>query len=145
MADDLELEDARVEFIADYVLKALRLKGDKWTKMYCLEENQLMIMDFFEKADNMVLVIQVGSGGALVPSYEWPSNSRSKACYFVRKNKDLISKDLDLRTVLYYGDLSYAPLEQLSTFVDSVSNILFSKCASARREYREHLHNKKSL
>lgn len=121
MAADLGLEDARVVFMADYVLKTLRLKGDKWSKMYSLEENQLMFMDFFEKADNTVMIIQAAGGGALSVSYDWPTNLRNKACYFVRKGKDLITKDADLRNAFYYGDLSYAPLEQLSAFVDEVS------------------------
>lgn len=120
-AAELELGDARVEFMADYVLKTLRLKGDKFTKMYNVEENKMMFMEFFEKADHMVMIIQAAGGGALNVSYDWPTNLRNKACYFVRKAKDLITKDANLRNVFYYGDLSYAPLEQLSAFVDEVS------------------------
>lgn len=120
-AAELELGDARVEFMADYVLKTLRIKGDKWMKMYSLEENKMMFMDFFEKADNMVFIIQSAGGGALSVAYDWPTTLRNKAVYFVRKGKELISKDANLRNVLYYGDLSYAPLEQLSAFVDEVS------------------------
>lgn len=121
VAADLGIEDARVAFIADYVLKSLRLKGDKWSKMYSLEENQLVFTQFFEKSDNTVLIVQANSGGAISVSYDWPTNLKNKACYFVRKAKDVITKDVDLRNVLYYGDLSYAPLEQLSAFVDEVS------------------------
>lgn len=126
-AAELELGDARVEFIADYVLKTLRLKGDKFSKLYNVEENKMMFMDFFEKSDNMVMVIQAAGGGALSVAYDWPTNLRNKACYFVRKGKDLITKDANLRNVLYYGDLSYAPLEQLSAFVDEVqfSSLLY--------------------
>lgn len=122
-AAELELGDARVEFMADYVLKTLRLKGDKWTKMYNLEENKMMFMDFFEKADHMVMIIQAAGGGALSVTYDWPTTLRNKACYFVRKGKDLIAKDANLRNAFYYGDLSYAPLEQLSAFVDEVSSL----------------------
>lgn len=124
MASELGLEDARVEFMADYVLKALRLKGDKFTKMYNVEENKMLFMDYFEKADNPVMIIQAAGGGSLTVTYDWPTNLRNKACYFVRKGKDLITKDADLRNVLYYGDLSYAPLEQLSAFVDEVTNYI---------------------
>lgn len=125
-AAELELGDARVEFMADYVLKTLRIKGDKWTKMYGQEENKMMFMDFFEKSDNMVMIIQAAGGGALSVSYDWPSSLRNKAIYFVRKGKDLITKDANLRNVLYYGDLSYSPLEQLSAFVDEVLYYLFN-------------------
>ena len=110
-AAELELGDARVEFMADYVLKTLRLKGDKWTKMYNLEENKMMFMDFFEKADHMVMIIQAAGGGALSVTYAWPTTLRNKACYFVRTGKALIAQDANLRNAFYYGDVSYAPLE----------------------------------
>jgi len=120
MAADLDLEDARVEFIAGYVLRSLKIRGDKFTKMYSVEENKLVIMDFFEKADNMVMILQVGAG-ALAVSYGWPESLKSKACYFRRKGKDLIGKEADMKEVLYYGDLSPSPLDQLSSFVEGVS------------------------
>lgn len=125
-AAELELGDARVEFMADYVLKTMRIKGDKWMKMYNVDENKMMFMEFFEKADHMVMVIQAVGGGGIQVQYDWPTNLRNKACYFVRKGKDLITKDANLRNVLYYGDLSYAPLEQLSAFVDEVCSLLLA-------------------
>lgn len=119
-AAELELGDARVEFMADYVLKTLRLKGDKFTKMYNVEENKMMFMEFFEKADDMVMIIQAVGGAVLNVSYGWPTILRNKACYFVRKGKDSIAKDANLRDCFYYGDISNAPLEQLSAFVEGV-------------------------
>lgn len=119
-AAELDIGDARVEFMANFVLKSLRIKGDKWTKMYGVEENKMMFMEFFEKADHLVLIVQAAGGGALSVTYDWPTSLRNKAVYFVRKTKEVIQKDANLRNVLYYGDLSYAPLEQLSAFVDEV-------------------------
>ena len=88
LAADLELGDVRVEFIADYVLKTMKLKADKWTKMYSVEENKAMILEFLDKSDHIQLVIIGSSAGALTPSFEWPMQLKGKACYFVRKGKE---------------------------------------------------------
>lgn len=120
MASDLDIEDSRVEFIADYVMKTLKLKPDKWTKMYGLDENKQMFMDYFEKSELQTLVLVAPSSGSLVVQFEWPSNPKAKCCYFVKRSKDPITKDTNLRTALLYGDLGYSPLDQLSAFVDEV-------------------------
>jgi dynein heavy chain len=121
LAAELELGDARVEFVCDYVLKTMKIKADKWTKMYSVEENKQMILEFFEKNDRACLLISANAAGVLSVSFGWPSQIKSKAVYFVRKGQDHISKDANLRNLLIYGDLSYAPIEQLSVFVDEVS------------------------
>ena len=117
---DLELEDSRVEFIADYVLKTMKLKPDKWTKLYEVEQNKQMFFDFFEKTDELKLLIAANAGGLLSVSLDWPSQMRNKACYFVKKTKEVISKDTKLRNVVLYGDLSQTPIDQLSAFVEEV-------------------------
>ena len=43
MSDDLEIGDSRIEFIALYVLKTLKLKSDKWTKFYAPDDNKLVV------------------------------------------------------------------------------------------------------
>ena len=126
MASELELGDSRVEFMADYVLKTLKVKPDKWSKMYNIDENKLMFMEFFDKPENNTLVVIATSAGALTVQYEWPTNPKAKACYFVRRTREGISKDTVLRNALLYGDLSMSPLDQLSAFVDEVGNILMN-------------------
>ena len=66
---DLELNDVRVEFIADYALKTMKLKPDKWSKMYSIEEQKQMLMEFFEKAENMHMCIVSTTAGALHKIY----------------------------------------------------------------------------
>ena len=116
---DLGLGDTRIEFIADYVLKTLKLKADKWSKCYGQDENKLLFTEYLDKADNMCLVIALGSAGLSV-SHEWPTQIKQKACYFVKKAREAVSKDAPLRNSLLYGDLSYSPIDQLSAFVDEV-------------------------
>ena len=40
---ELELDDPRVEFVADYVLKTTKVKTERWLKLYGLEENSQII------------------------------------------------------------------------------------------------------
>lgn len=122
MAAELEIGDSRVEFVADYVLKTLKIKPDKWTKMYGLDENKQLFMDYFEKPELTTLIVIATSSGGLNVQYEWPSNPKAKACYFVRKAREPIQKDTVLRSALLYGDISQSPLDQLSAFVDEVSS-----------------------
>lgn len=117
---DLGLNDVRIEFQAEYALKSLNIKPDKISKLFSLEETKQLFIDFFDKADNRILVIAQPSG-ALNALVEFPGKPRGKACYFVKKNKESLGKDANLRNNLLYGDISYSPLEQLSAFVDEVS------------------------
>ena len=120
LAADLDLNDRRVEFMCDYVLKTLKIKADKWMKMYNVDENKAVFTTFFEKPEYSQLLVLSGSGSVLSVSLEWPGQLKSKACYFVKKNKEPIGKDAQVREVLLYGDLSYSPVDQLSAFVDEV-------------------------
>lgn len=119
-AADLEIGDSRVEFIADYVIKTTKCKPDKFMKMYNVDETKQMILEWFDKADLQSLIIVSNPGGSLTAQYEWPANPKQKACYFVKKSKDAIPKDIPFRQAVLYGDLSYSPLDQLSAFVDEV-------------------------
>ena len=122
LAADLELGDTRLEFMADYILKTMKLKTDKWQKMYSQEENKAMFMEFLEKSDNPQLIVIGSSAGALSVQLEWPQQLKgSKAVYFVRKRKEGLPKDSNFKNAIVYGDLSYAPMDQLSAFVDEVS------------------------
>lgn len=123
MASDLELGDSRVEFIADFVLKTMKLKPDKWAKMYSLDENKMLFMEFFEKPELPALVVASTAAGALTVQYEWPTNPKGKACYFVKKSSESVSKDAGLKDSLIYGDMSSNPLDQLSAFVDEVLSL----------------------
>ncbi len=120
MADDLELNDPRVEFIAVYLLKTLKLKGEKWMKMYAIEENKIIIQEFLDKNEQSLLVFMLNSAQALTVSYSYPNQLKNKACYFSKKSKEAISRDVNIKDALVYGDLSYSPIEQLSAILDEV-------------------------
>ena len=44
-----ESVEPRVDFIADYTLKSLRLKPDKWQRMFISDEQRTYVMQFIEK------------------------------------------------------------------------------------------------
>ncbi|WAR03796.1 DYHC-like protein [Mya arenaria] len=147
---DLELGDSRVEFIADYVIKTTKCKPDKFMKMYNVDETKQMILEWFEKADLQSLIIVSNPGGSLTAQYEWPSNPKQKACYFVKKSKEALPKDIPFRQAVLYGDLSYSPLDQLSAFVDEVLVPLLSNERNhdhwpnvVSKDVTRHVHNLK--
>ena len=81
-------------------------------------------MDFFEKSEITSLLLIATAAGGLNVQYDWPQNPKGKACYFVKKSKEPVTKDTNFRTQLLYGDMSQSPLDQLSAFVDEVSEFL---------------------
>ena len=123
MADELEIGDSRIEFMAVYLLKTLKLKNDKWMKMYAIDENKQIINDFFEKTDISLIVFYLNISGALTVQYQYPTLIKSKVAYFVKKNKESISKETPIKDALAYGDLSTTPLDQLSAILDEVIHL----------------------
>jgi hypothetical protein len=47
---ELGINDARIEFAADYVLKSLNIKPDKFANLHSSEETRQLLLDFFDKA-----------------------------------------------------------------------------------------------
>ena len=119
--DDAAAEqDVRLVFISEYVLKTLKQKSDRWAKMISLEESRQTIMEFLDKSDPMILVIYQNQQGQLLPSHDFPPTTKTKSVYFVKKEKTTVNNQ-NMKNVLTFGDLSYTPLEQLSSLVDDVS------------------------
>lgn len=126
MADDLGIGDSRVVFMADYLMKTLKIKGDKWNKLWSVEDNKILIGEFCDKSEHMLLCFALSSAGALTVSYTYPTSTKTKAIYFAKKQKESLTKDMNLKETLLYGDLSYSPLDQLSAILDEVI-LLFLK------------------
>ena len=112
--------DKRYAFISEYVLKTLKLKPDKWQKCVGVEDNKIMMQEFFDKSDNMILVISSNAAGLLTPSNTFPVTGKTKAVYFIKRGAFTITPDT-IQSQLMFGDLSYAPLDQMSSLVDDVS------------------------
>ena len=88
--------------------------------MYGIEDNKILIHEFFDKAELQILVIQYTAAGSLQPATTFPNVLKNKSCYFIKKRREAIPRDAILRDVIMYGDLSTSPVDQLSAMVDEV-------------------------
>ncbi|XP_031334092.1 dynein beta chain, ciliary-like [Photinus pyralis] len=115
-ADDDD-RDYRVEFLFNYLSKSWKLKTDKWNKMWGTDEYARIILNFFNKADAPRLIMMTNLGGQLVPVTDFPSNLKTKCSYFIRKKNAVITAT-NIREVLFMGDKSPKPIEELSALVE---------------------------
>ena len=90
--------------------------------MYGSEENRTTIVNFFDKTDKQELIFSATMAGALSVSFTWPTIPKAKTVYFVKRSYEALPKDSTVKQFLVYGDLSYAPIDQLSSFVDEVTS-----------------------
>lgn len=123
MESEIPTNDPRVDFVADFINRSLRLKPDKWAKMYSSETNVNMINDFLNIPDCQTLIILINIGSsALTPTLEWPPHLKgSRAFYFIKKNKEALPRIYKLMPYLTYGDVISSPIDQLFSFVEEVS------------------------
>ena len=124
IAKELEINDRRVEFMAVYIIRNLKIKNDRWTKMYNNDENKYTILDFFEKIDNMIIVFSITPQGALMVSYLYPTQMKTKCIWFAKKEKGTIPKTENVKKLLMYGELSLLPMEQFSIVLEEVKQQL---------------------
>jgi dynein heavy chain, axonemal len=113
------LEDPRFEFLANYTLRTMRLKPEKWTKMASNEDNFLLIVEFLNNPQEKVLIICFNAILQLVPFVGFPAPIKSKAVYFAKRLKIKATVE-NVRMVLACGDLAPKPAEQLEVLMDSV-------------------------
>ena len=66
MVEELDIADLRIHFLADYLIKSLRLRSDKWAKMVQIEEQNHLILEFCDKPQPTLLVFHVNPAGNLV-------------------------------------------------------------------------------
>lgn len=126
--EDSPAEDGRLDFIADYVLRTLKLKQDKWQKFVSSEDNRQLLQDFVNKAELGTLVVSVTGAGQLqagagrLQAAEAFSSAgcKNKAVYFVKRSRAALSPG-SMRDSLVYGDLSSAPLDQFTGLIEEVS------------------------
>ncbi|XP_037547527.1 dynein heavy chain 9, axonemal [Nematolebias whitei] len=112
-------QDLRLDFIADLVLRTLKLKEDRWQKCVSNEDNVQVLQDFLDQSDRRTLVVCTNSAGLPEPAASISAGSKHKTVYFVKKDRARLSPE-SLKDSLVCGDVSHAPLDQVSTFVQEV-------------------------
>ncbi|CAB1443161.1 unnamed protein product, partial [Pleuronectes platessa] len=112
------VEDRRLLFIADFVLKSLKVKQDKWQKCVSGEENRQVLRDFLESAEQRSLVVGLTGGGTLQAAAGFSAAPpRTKAVYFVKRGNSALTAET-MRDKLTCGDMSPDPLEHFSAVVE---------------------------
>uniref|UniRef100_A0A674EYS7 Dynein axonemal heavy chain 17 n=1 Tax=Salmo trutta TaxID=8032 RepID=A0A674EYS7_SALTR len=111
----MEGEDQRIVFLQNVTLKALKLKPDKWQKFIAGEETRTLIGNFIEKSDINSLVISLNAASQLVCSLEFPQTIKNKAVYFIKKDKEVITKD-NIKNV-FIGDVANSPVDATIVFL----------------------------
>ena len=82
----------------------------------------VIISEFLERGDRRILVIYLSSNGQLTLGTTFPSSTKNKAVYFIKRQAEAVKKD-NIKSLLMFGDVSHIPLDQLSFVVESVSQI----------------------
>ncbi|KAM8836943.1 LOW QUALITY PROTEIN: dynein axonemal heavy chain 9 [Spinachia spinachia] len=123
--EESPVKDTRLDFIAEYVLRTLKMKKDKWQKCVSIEDNLHVLQEFLDIAEQSTLVVSVTASGLLQPVAVFPASSSNKAVYFVKHSRTVLRED-SMKKDLFYGDLSHAPLDQFSALVEEVVAPLLS-------------------
>ncbi|GBP61183.1 Dynein beta chain, ciliary [Eumeta japonica] len=110
--------DTRIEFISEYVVKALKQKPEKWSKFMAGDEKTIMLR-FFEMSKYDVMVFRVNTAGMISVTLSFPPLSRSKLVYFLRNIDDKITR-ANCRMAMTVGELSANVLVDLSIMADEV-------------------------
>ncbi len=120
MSDDLEINDSRIEFMANYCLNTLCLKVEKWIRMYDFQESRRSITQFLENPEQDTICFYEKSVGNLVASNTFPHYYKRKACYLIKNSKIAISKEQKMNNLVTFGDILPMPIEQFSVILDEV-------------------------
>ena len=97
-------EDPRMAFISQFCLKTMKQKADKWSKMMSQEDNVVLLQDFLEKGDSRMLIVYVTPQGQMQPTAEFPTSTKTKAVYFIKRKPEAIRKET-ITTLLMFGDM----------------------------------------
>ncbi|KAF5280421.1 hypothetical protein FQR65_LT03230 [Abscondita terminalis] len=118
--DDEEEEiDYRVEYMLNYLMKSMKLRMDKWNKMWSIDENSKTVLKFFDKPEIPKIIMNVNVSGALVPLLEFPPNLKTKSSYFIRRVPEPITRE-NIKDVLLIGDVSHKPVEDIGCLVEDM-------------------------
>jgi len=143
--------DPRLELMGSFVIKSLKLKPEKWTRVVTVEEHKGIIKEFLDRNTPVVLIIILTPAAQLVPSTTFPlSQLKSKGVYFIKRYALPIPRE-DCGNFIIYGDLATRTIDQLSALVEEVLVPLLSNEDNYRswpimvaQDVQKHVHSLKS-
>ncbi|XP_063367395.1 dynein beta chain, ciliary-like [Cydia amplana] len=110
--------DKRLEFMQDYLLKALKQKIDKWAKFLTSDDRHILYR-WFENKKSPILVFRMNTAGLLTCSLTFPPISRGKMVYFLRTAEESLTS-ANFRKNVTLGEMSGNVLMDLSIMADEV-------------------------
>ena len=146
-------KDPRIEFLADFTLKSLRLKSDKWARLLISDEQRTFLSRFIDHTVPQVyfvtlqirdkciiltiphcksdlsfylfqeLVISQNFSGHLVIHTDWPTPLKTKGVYFVKRDPKPLPKE-NFLSFMTCGDIHPNSLDHFCAWVEEVSNNL---------------------
>uniref|UniRef100_A0A3B5KZ59 Dynein, axonemal, heavy chain 9 n=1 Tax=Xiphophorus couchianus TaxID=32473 RepID=A0A3B5KZ59_9TELE len=150
MEESLDAEDKRLDFIADCVLRTLKVRPDRWENCVSDEDNRQVLLDFLDTAEQRTLMVSVSAAGLLEPATSFAGSRKNKAVYFMKRDKAALSPE-SIKDRLVYGDLSSAPLDQFSALVGEVVAPLLSNMKNhikwphvVSQDIKHHVHSLKT-
>lgn len=76
-------------------------------------------MRFFDVAAEKLLILQVTSGGVLIPHLDVPTGENTKMSYFCKRQPVKITEE-NFRDILIPGDMSPKPIDEFAVLVEKV-------------------------
>nr|CAH7754609.1 unnamed protein product [Callosobruchus chinensis] len=114
-----DAEDERLEFLLTYLTKSYRMKQEKWNKMIVIEEYRKMILNFFNKPTEKMLIMTIPATGQLTPMTSFTNQIKQKFTYLIRKKEEVVTME-NFREVLAFGDMAGKPVDELAVLMEGV-------------------------
>ena len=110
--------DPRTDWISDRVCSSMKLKTEKWKKMFGTEENTKAIVEFLDNPETKRVIFFLNGKEDLAATNSFPSGLKKKSVYFIKHSETAVS--LETMKELSYGDIGPQPLENLQILLDEV-------------------------
>lgn len=78
-------DDVRVQFMGEKMSQMLKVKPESWNKFIIIEENQILLTDYFEGRVKF-LFFSSASSAVLTASSEVSVACAAKVCVYLKKN-----------------------------------------------------------
>ncbi|XP_070509872.1 dynein beta chain, ciliary-like [Chironomus tepperi] len=82
-------------------------------------DDRNIVFDWLNDPKRERMCFTIAPSGNLMPFVNFPGNSKSKICYFVRKGPVVLTPE-NMRESLIYGDTSPSPINDLSAILDDI-------------------------
>lgn len=116
--------DTRLSYLSSFILKTLKLKPEKWSRVMTIEEYKSTVMEFLNFDSPSLLIFILTQAAHLIPITAFPlPQLKTKGVYFIKRDPGPVPRE-HANKYLIMGDMATKPIEQLAAIVDEVSGHL---------------------